>query len=139
MVDASFPVVGAIDLQSTERVAHLGETLRVENVGLNVFSFDRGDASRIHRHRRQEEIFLVLRGTLTVQLEIGETYVPRLALVRVAPMVKRQLRNDHEERCIFVALGAANSHVRGDAEAFASWDDPEPRSPRDIPLPRGPG
>jgi quercetin dioxygenase-like cupin family protein len=113
-----------IDLESADRVIHLGKALQIENVGLNVFSFRRGDASRIHRHRQQEEIFLVLGGTLTVRFETGETLVPTLGVIRVAPMVKRQLRNDEQARCTFIALGAVNALVRCDAEAFASWDDP---------------
>lgn len=135
MAEPWIPRVGVVDLHSAERIVHLGETVGVENVGLNVFSFGSGDASRIHRHRRQEEVFLVLRGSLTVRFETSESVVPTLCLIRVPPMVKRQLRNDQDERCVFLALGAVDPHVRGDAEAFASWDDPEPRPPRDVPLP----
>jgi hypothetical protein len=36
---------------------------------------------------------------------------------------------------VFLAIGATGSHVAGDAEAFMSWDDAEPRKPSEVPLP----
>jgi quercetin dioxygenase-like cupin family protein len=125
----------AIPAAGGDRVLSLGQRLAIESVGVNVFTFHPGEGSRIHRHRRQEEIYLVLRGVLTVRLEGEELQLRDLEVVRVPPSVRRQLSNRGEETCVFVAVGAYGRHVGGDAEAFRSWDDATPRSPSDVPLP----
>ena len=37
--------------------------------GLNLLRFQPGQRGRIHRHERQEEVYLVLEGTLTLDVE----------------------------------------------------------------------
>jgi uncharacterized cupin superfamily protein len=125
----------AIDLASDERVVTLRHRLGIEGLGLNLVTLRRGEGSRIHRHREQEELYLVLEGELTLQLEDDELCLGELELVRVAPAVKRQLWNRRDGACVFLAVGAMGSHAGGDADAFGSWSDPDPRRPSDVPLP----
>jgi uncharacterized cupin superfamily protein len=91
----------------------------------------------VHRHRKQEELYLVLQGELTIELENAALWLRALQAARVAPNVKRQLWNRQLEPCIFLAIGAAGRHERGDGEAFLSFADEQARSPRDVPLPGG--
>jgi mannose-6-phosphate isomerase-like protein (cupin superfamily) len=90
---------------------------------------------RIHRHLRQEEVYLVLEGTLTLVVEGEEQTVERGELVRVAPEVRRQLVNRGPDRLVMVALGGEGEHRGRDGEAFTDWDDAQGASPQDVPLP----
>jgi quercetin dioxygenase-like cupin family protein len=124
-----------VDVSGDARIVSLQRQLGVENLGLNVFSFRRGEGSRIHRHREQEEVYFVLRGQLTLQLDCGEFVLSEFEVARVAPDLRRQLSNRGQAPCVFIAVGAAGAHRGGDAEAFISWGDREARSPADVPVP----
>jgi uncharacterized cupin superfamily protein len=124
-----------IDFEAPERFVSLRRALGVESVGINQLTLEPRQRGRIHRHRRQEELYLVLAGTLTIVIE-GDPHELRAGeLARVAPSVRRQLVNDGEERCVVVAVGAADGYVGRDGEAFASWDETEGRPPQEVPLP----
>jgi len=90
---------------------------------------------RIHRHERQEEVYLVLEGTLTLVVEGEEEAVEPGELVRVAPQVRRQLVNRGPGRLVMVALGGDGEHVGRDGEAFADWGDARGAPPQEVPLP----
>jgi mannose-6-phosphate isomerase-like protein (cupin superfamily) len=90
---------------------------------------------RIHRHERQEEVYLVLEGTLTLVVEGEEEALERGELVRVAPEVRRQLVNRGPDRLVLLALGGDGEHVGRDGRAFADWDDAQGAPPAEIPLP----
>lgn len=118
-----------------ERFVRLRKDLGVTTFGLNLMTFAPGERSRIHRHARQEEVYLVLSGTLDLVVE-GETteYTPG-DLVRVAPEVRRQLVNRGPGRLVVLALGGSAEHDGRDGEAFPSWEATEHSSPADVPFP----
>lgn len=124
-----------IDWQSDERFVSLRRALGVTSVGLNQITLQPGQRGRIHRHREQEEIYLVLQGTLTVVCENQEHELRNGQLMRVAPEVRRQLVNSGDLPCIVVAIGGAGEHVGRDGEAFEAWSESEGRPPQDVPLP----
>jgi uncharacterized cupin superfamily protein len=127
-----------------DRFQRLRAELGVETFGLNLIRLGPGQRGRIHAHRGQEEVYLVLEGTLTLELGPDERRrLGRYELVRVAPEVRRRLANDDDERLLLVALGASRAHEGRDGLAWASWDEPgEGRPPQEVPLPgdasRGP-
>jgi quercetin dioxygenase-like cupin family protein len=124
-----------IDFETPERFVSLRRALGVESLGINQLTLEPRERGRIHRHHRQEELYLVLAGTLTIVIE-GEPHELRAGeLARVAPNVRRQLVNAGDERCVLVAVGAADGYVGRDGEAFASWDETEGRLPQEVPLP----
>jgi mannose-6-phosphate isomerase-like protein (cupin superfamily) len=94
-----------------------------------------GQRMRIHRHRHQEEVYLVLEGVLTVAIDGGETELARGELMRVAPGVRRQLINYGPGRVLLIALGGSGEHDGRDAEAFRAWDQESGQAPREVPLP----
>ena len=99
-------------------------------------SWPEGQRSRIHRHEHQEEVYLVLEGTLTLLVENEAHEVARGGLARVAPDVRRQLVNRRPERLRLLALGGANPHEGRDGRAYESWEEiGEGRSPQDVPFP----
>jgi mannose-6-phosphate isomerase-like protein (cupin superfamily) len=127
--------VTAIDWDSGERFVSLRRALGVTSFGLNQLTLQPGQRGRIHRHREQEEVYLVLGGSLTVALETEEIELAEGQAVRVAPRTRRQLLNRGDRPCVVVAIGGAGEHVGRDGEAFADWSDTEGRPPQDVPLP----
>jgi mannose-6-phosphate isomerase-like protein (cupin superfamily) len=124
-----------IDREAAERFVPLRRQLGVTSFGLNAIVLRPGERGRIHRHTRQEEVYLVLEGTLTLVVEDEESTLERDELVRVAPAVRRQLVNRGPGRLVLLALGGDGQHEGRDGEAFASWDDTQGAPPQEVPLP----
>jgi quercetin dioxygenase-like cupin family protein len=125
----------ALDPDVEERFVPLRRQLGVSSFGLNQIVLRPGQRGRIHRHRDQEEVYLVLSGTLTLWVE-GEPHVlGQGRIARVAPDVRRQLANRHHDEVLLLALGGATEHVGRDGEAFTSWDQTEGAPPQEVPLP----
>lgn len=151
--------VGHIDLDTDERFVRLRELLGFTTFGLNVMLLQPGQRGRIHRHERQEEVYLVLEGVMTVTVEdegagssagagagagaadvtgAGTTQDHTLApwdALRVAPGLRRRLANRGRERVVLLAVGGSQPHDGRDGVAYETWDAEEGRSPRDLPLP----
>jgi uncharacterized cupin superfamily protein len=125
-----------LDFEAGERFVALRRQLGVESFGLNLMLLEPGQQGRIHRHREQEEVYVVLEGTLTLELDGGETHTlqPREA-ARVAPEVRRRLSNRGDTRVALLALGGAEPHVGRDGLAYTDWDETEGRPPQEVPLP----
>lgn len=130
-----------LDPDVGERFLPLRRQLGVTSFGLNQIVLGPGQRGRIHRHRHQEEVYLVLEGRLTLVIETEPTELGQGELIRVAPRLRRQLVNYGPGRVVLLALGGAVEHQGRDGEAFASWDDDSPTSPQDMPMPPdlGPG
>jgi len=118
-----------------ERFQLLRRELGVTSFGLNLMTFGPGGRSRVHRHERQEEVYLVMEGTLSLLLEDQELQLGVGELVRVAPDVRRQLVNRRRIPLVVLALGGHGEHEGRDGHAYASWEDRDGGSPRDIPFP----
>ena len=124
-----------LDLASGERFVSLRRELGVEAFGLNQLTLQPRQRGRIHRHRLQEEVYVVLEGTLTLLVEGEPLALGRGELVRVPAHVRRQLENRGPVPCVLVAIGAAGEHAGRDGEAFADWDESQGRPPQEVPLP----
>jgi uncharacterized cupin superfamily protein len=124
-----------LDLNTRERVQPLQRELGVSTFGLTLRVLQPGQAGRIHRHERQEEVYLVLEGELSLYVEGEEQRLPTGSIVRVAPDVRRQLVNRRPQKLVLLALGGATPHEGRDGQAFASWDAAESAPPQDVPLP----
>ncbi|HEX3618421.1 MAG TPA: cupin domain-containing protein [Solirubrobacteraceae bacterium] len=126
-----------IDQPPEQRFARLRAPLGVGSFGINVLTFAPGERNRIHRHRLQEEVYVVLEGTLTLLVE-GEPIEYVVGdVVRVAPEVRRQLVNRGPGALRLLALGGTigHEHEPRDAEAFGAWDETEPGTPQTVPVP----
>lgn len=118
-----------------ERFIALRRQLGVTSFGMNQIVLQPGQRGRIHRHERQEEVYLVLEGTLTLLVERDESTLERGELVRVAPSLRRQLVNRGPDRLVLLGLGGDGEHAGRDGEAFTSWDDENPAPPQQVPPP----
>jgi mannose-6-phosphate isomerase-like protein (cupin superfamily) len=125
----------ALDPDAPERFVSLRRALGVTSFGINQLVLEPRQRGRIHRHHRQEEVYVVLEGTLTLVVEGEDQTVERGELVRVAPEVRRQLVNRGPERLVLLALGGTGEHQGRDGEAWADWDSPQSAPPQEVPLP----
>ena len=131
--DVSF---GKIDPDSGERFQSLRRELGIGTFGMNLMVLQSRERGRIHDHKEQEEVYLVLEGELTLGVEGEEHRLGVGEVARVGPGTRRQVLNHGSERVVFVALGAAGEHKGRDAQAWTSWDDKDPgRPPQEVPLP----
>jgi mannose-6-phosphate isomerase-like protein (cupin superfamily) len=124
-----------LDPETPERLVSLRRALGVTTFGINQMVLQPGQRMRIHRHKRQEEVYLVLEGSLTVVLEAEEAELGTGELMRVAPRVRRQLVNRGPNRVVLIALGADGDHEGRDGEVFTSWEEQTGAQPKDVPLP----
>jgi uncharacterized cupin superfamily protein len=114
----------------------LRRELGVTSFGINLMTLAPKQRLRVHRHENQEEVYLVLEGTLTLIVEGEEHVLAQGTLARVAPEQRRQLTNPTSEPVVLLALGGSGEHVGRDGIAWSSWDEGgEGRSPQDVPLP----
>jgi uncharacterized cupin superfamily protein len=127
--------LGSIDHAGGDRFQRLRAELGVESFGLNLIRLAPRQRGRIHAHERQEEVYVVLSGTLTLATAEGEHELGPGACARVAPSVRRQLVNRGRERCVLLAVGGAESHDGRDGIAFDDWDSAQGRSPQEMPMP----
>ena len=119
-----------------DRFQPLRRELGVSSFGMNLVTLTPRQRGRIHAHERQEEVYLVLEGELTLGVEGEEHTVARGGLVRVGPSVRRQLVNRGTTTLVLVALGGSGEHVGRDGRAWESWnEDGDGRAPQDVPLP----
>lgn len=101
--------------------------LGCEHCGVSFLRFSPGFTPEGHRHKRQEEIYVVVSGR--VQANLGDEVVelePWMAL-RVPPETPRGLRAVGDEDAIVIAVGAPNTGPGdglGPTEGFAdAWND----------------
>lgn len=124
-----------LDPDTGERFLPLRRQLGVSSFGMNQIVLQPGQRGRIHRHKNQEEVYLVLEGTLTLLLEGERTELAVGEVIRVAPQVRRQMVNRGPGRLLLIALGGASEHAGRDGEAFGDWSDESPVSPQELPMP----
>jgi mannose-6-phosphate isomerase-like protein (cupin superfamily) len=125
----------SLDPDAQERFVSLRRELGVTTFGINQILLRPGQRGRIHRHLKQEEVYLVIAGTLTLWIEGERHEIGAGEIARVAPEVRRQIANPSREDVLLIALGGATEHIGRDGEAFTSWDDTTGAPPQEIPLP----
>jgi uncharacterized cupin superfamily protein len=86
------------DCEQNGRWSLVRRGLGVESFGLNVVEIEQGYSIPEHDEtgRDQEEVFLVLDGDAVMVIEGEEHPMPRWTFARVAPELKRTVRNDGE-------------------------------------------
>jgi mannose-6-phosphate isomerase-like protein (cupin superfamily) len=75
-----------------------------------------GKGSSGHRHKRQEEIYYVVSGTLQFKLEDDVIDVPAGSAVRVAPAVTRSIWNDGpgDAELVICSIRLEDPHADGE-------------------------
>jgi uncharacterized cupin superfamily protein len=117
------------------RFVRLRAELGVTAFGLNQIVLHPGQRGRIHSHEDQEEVYLVLDGTLSLFVEGDESTLERGELIRIAPGVRRQLVNRGPRALHLLAIGGAGEHRGRDGRAYTAWDATDFVSPQEMPMP----
>lgn len=126
----------SIDIEEVDRFHSLSRELGVESFGVSLMLLAPGQRNRVHLHKRQEEVYVVLEGELTLVVEGEDLVLGRGEVVRVPPPLRRQMTNRGPEPLRLLALGGYGEHEPRDALAWTSWDEGgEGRLPKDVPLP----
>ncbi len=125
----------SLDAGAGERFVPLRRRLGVTSFGFNQLILAPGQRGRIHRHAEQEEVYIVLEGTLSLLVEGEEEKLEVGDMIRVAPQVRRQLVNRGPDPLRMLALGGSGEHAGRDGEAFTSWEQTEGAPPQEVPLP----
>jgi uncharacterized cupin superfamily protein len=125
----------SLDPDPSDRFVPLRRQLGVTTFGLNQIVLRPRQRGRIHRHERQEEVYLVLEGTLTLFVEGEEQTLQRGELMRLAPSVRRQLVNRGPDDLVLLAIGGAGEHQGRDGESFTDWSQERGAPPQETPLP----
>ncbi len=93
--------------EPARHVAELSEHAGFEHTRANVWRYEPGAKGRRHRHKTQEETFVVLAGTLSMY--VGEpperVDVPTGALIHVEPGTALQSVNHGDEDLLVYAYG----------------------------------
>lgn len=125
-----------INTTNSERFQSLRRELGIVGFGMNVITLAPRQRGRIHDHERQEEVYVVLDGELTLGVDGEEQVIARNGVVRVPSGVRRQLVNRGTSTLRLLALGADGEHAGRDGRAWESWDEAgEGRAPQDVPMP----
>ena len=89
----------ALEPGGGERFQPLRRQLGVAGFGMNLIMLAPGQRGRIHAHERQEEVYLVLEGELTLMFEGDEHHaLGRGQLARVGPAVAASSSTAEPER-----------------------------------------
>jgi quercetin dioxygenase-like cupin family protein len=93
--------------EPARHVAELTEALGSTQVRSNVWRYEPGAQGRRHRHRDQEETFVVLQGTLTMYLgdPAHRVEVPAGGVLTVAGGTVLQSANHGDEELVVYAYG----------------------------------
>jgi uncharacterized cupin superfamily protein len=94
----------------------LGRALGAEEVAVNHYELEPGDAFGFgyHRHPDQAELFYVIGGEATFETEDGDVTVGAGEAVRFAPGEWQLGRNEGDERVVALALGAPADEAGAD-------------------------
>jgi uncharacterized cupin superfamily protein len=115
----------------------LRRELGVSSFGINVITLRPGQRGRVHRHERQEEVYLVLEGELTLIVEGTEHRLGVGDLARVPAPTRRQLTNAGPRRARLLALGGYGEHEGRDGRAWTDWEEGgDGRPPQEVPPPQ---
>jgi quercetin dioxygenase-like cupin family protein len=109
--------VGSIDgLGDGPGFRKVRRELGVTAFGVNAVVMPPGYASGPHFHDRQEELYLVQRGTVEFTFGDGESQVLGPGgIARVDPATVRQMRNvSDSEEAVYVCVGGAGGYVGRD-------------------------
>jgi mannose-6-phosphate isomerase-like protein (cupin superfamily) len=84
-----------------------------------------GKGSYGHRHKTQEEIYLVLSGRLEFKLESEVVELGPLTAVRVAPHTARSVWNEGPEEAVLMIVSVRSEDPRLDVELVEDfWPPP---------------
>jgi uncharacterized cupin superfamily protein len=127
--DAHWRPSNQMGIQNTD----LAKQLEAKQLGARLWRLRSGQASTRHRHRAQEELYLLLEGTGRLRVDDELLTLDRMSAVVVEPDTTRQLFNDTGKDQLWLAVGAppelANTLEMGEEDL--AWIYPD--GPKALP------
>lgn len=119
--------------------ADLGKQLGAEGLGARLWRLRPGQASTLHRHQRQEELYVLLEGRGRIRVGEESLELGPLDALLVPPGAVRQVFNDTEAEALWLVTGAppepANTLEMSDEQLRLLY----PEGPRALPPELGGG
>jgi uncharacterized cupin superfamily protein len=84
----------------------LAKQLDAQSLGARLWRLEPGQASTRHRHRSQEEIYILLEGVGRIRIDDELLTLDRLDAALVEPDSVRQVFNDGEATQLWLVIGA---------------------------------
>ncbi|MGH2965506.1 MAG: cupin domain-containing protein [Solirubrobacterales bacterium] len=84
----------------------LGKQLQAQRLGARLWRLRPGQASTRHRHRTQEELYLLLEGTGRLRVDDELLTLDPMSAVAIESGTIRQLFNDTDEDQLWLVVGA---------------------------------
>ena len=111
----------------------LGRQLDAQNLGARFWRVEPGQASTRHRHRTQEELYVLLEGTGRIWTDDELLTLAPLSAVLVEPASVRQLFNDTDADQLWLIVGAPPeaANTLEMTEADIAWYYPD--GPKALP------
>jgi mannose-6-phosphate isomerase-like protein (cupin superfamily) len=117
----------------------LGKQLEAEGMGARLWRLRPGQASTLHRHQRQEELYVLLEGRGRIRVGEESLELGPLDALLVPPDAVRQIFNDTEAEALWLVVGAppepANTLEMSDDQLQLLY----PEGPRALPPELGGG
>ena len=102
----------------------LKEPLGTEQVAVSYWRLPAGTGQRGvfgHRHKTQEEVYVVISGTVVFRLDDESVTVSCPAAVRVAPETARAIHNDSDEQAEILIVSKRVPNLREDVEQLENF------------------
>ena len=109
--------VEVVERDDGRRVAAITEAAQLQQSRARVWHYPPGARGRRHRDHAQEEVFVVLSGTLTMLLGDPPERVEGLgpeSVVAVEPMTALQIRNEGDDELVLFIYGAPPDQAGAD-------------------------
>jgi uncharacterized cupin superfamily protein len=109
--------VGSIDgLGEGPGFRKIRRALGVDHFGVNAVVLPAGVETGFHYHDEQQELYVVLSGTLDIVFGDGSSHrLEKGGLARVDAATHRQFKNPGDEDVVYVIVGAKDGYVGRDA------------------------
>jgi quercetin dioxygenase-like cupin family protein len=117
----------------------LGKQLEAGSLGARLWRLRPGEASTMHRHQRQEELYVLLEGSGRIRVDGEALELAPLDALLVEPDAVRQVFNDTDGDALWFVVGAppegANTLEMSEAQLRRLY----PEGPRALPPELGGG
>jgi mannose-6-phosphate isomerase-like protein (cupin superfamily) len=117
----------------------LGRQLEAEGLGARLWRLQAGQASTLHRHQRQEELYVLLEGRGRIRVGEESLELGPLDALLVSPGVVRQVFNDTEAEALWLVTGAPSEPANTLEMSEAQLRRLYPEGPRALPPELGGG
>jgi quercetin dioxygenase-like cupin family protein len=117
----------------------LAKQLEAESLGARFWWLRPGQASTKHRHPRQEELYVLIRGRGRVRVDEESLELEPLDVLLVEPDSVRQVFNDTDEDALWLVVGAPPEDANTLEMSEARLRELYPEGPRVLPPELGGG